>query len=295
MEQFRRIGIYLNGEPGDDEALAFAGRFAQLAQSELVLCVYVSGLEDRSPGQRPDEAELGRQVLARLPESVRPRARVEVHADTGIREILRSARDESLDLIVVGRRPPHDQRAAGTPFARLVRKAPCNVLVIPDKARVHFSRIQVLVDGSEHSRLALRTAIEIARASGEPHPEVVTHTVFEIGYGYQYTGKTFQEAARDLEAVWREKIDHFLEEIDRRGVPLDVVYSCSRDLASAAFDLAAARNQDLIMLGSRGRSALGAVLVGDNTENVVYGAPRPVLVIKKKGETIRILDALLST
>ncbi len=294
MKQFRRIGICLAGQPGDDEALAFAGRFAELAQSESVLCVYVSGMEDRSPTHKPNEADLQRNVLSRLPDAVRPRTRVEVHAGTGVREILRTARDQSLDLIVVGRRLPHDQRAAGSPFARLVRKSPCNVLVVPVNARPQFGRIQVLVDGSEHSRLALNMALEIAHASGEPNPEVVAHTVFEIGYGYQYTGRTFQEAARDLEAVWHERIQEFLKHIDPRGVPLDVVYSCSHDVASVAFDLAAARDQSLIMIGSRGRSRLKAVLVGDTTERVVYGAAEPVFVAKKKGETVPILDALLS-
>lgn len=294
MKQFERIGVFLNEEPGDEEALVFAGRFAQLADSESVVCVLVHGVENSSSRNLPDEAELRRRVFAQLPDRVASRTQVEVHSSRGVREILRSAMDQSLDLIVVGRRLPHDQRAAGSAFARLVRKSPCSVLVVPDKALAHFGRIQVLIDGSEHSRLALTTALAVARAAEEPHPQVIAHAVYEINYGYRYTGQTFHEAVEHLEEVWREKMKPFLSEIDTGGVAFEVVYSCSHDLASAAYDLSSVRNLDMVMLGSRGLSNLSAVLVGDTTESVVRGAPQPVFVVKKKGETVGILRALLS-
>ncbi len=295
MERFRRLGIFLNEEPGDEEAIAFAGQFARLADCESILCVHVRGVEDRSPIPMPDETELRRQVLAKLPETVAARTRVEAHAGTGIREILRSALDESLDLIVVGRRLPHDQRAAGSAFTRLVRKSPCSVLVVPNNSVAHFGRIEVLIDGSEHSRMALETACAVARASNEKNPQVIAHAVYEINYGYRYTGQTFQQAAKQREDVWRQSMTSFLEGIDTAGVAFDVVYSCSHFLSAAAFDLASARNLDMIMMGSRGMSRLTAALVGNTTEIVVHSSPIPLFVVKKKGETAGILDVLLAT
>lgn len=294
MRQFQRLGIFLNGEPGDDEALAFAGRFAQLANSESVSCVYVPAVELPSVAAVSDEAEFRRGVLAKLPEPIAARTRIEIHQGTGIREILRTALDQSLDLIVVGRRLPHDQRASGAAFARLVRKSPCSILVVTERTHAHFRRVQVLVDGSEHSRIALETAVAIVRAAAEPNHQIVAHVVFEVNYGYRYSGQSFQEAVAQLEATWHDKMASLLSEIDTTGVSIENVYTCSHDLCSAAYDLASARNHDMIILGSRGSSALKARLLGDNTENIVLGAPLPVFVVKNKGETVGILEALLA-
>ena len=76
--------------------------------------------------------------------------------------LLRVAHDE-LDVVVVGRRLPSEQVGIGAAFSKLARKCPCSVLVVPSHARVHLSRMLVPVDFSEHSKLALEQAIDVAR------------------------------------------------------------------------------------------------------------------------------------
>jgi nucleotide-binding universal stress UspA family protein len=293
VKEFQRLGVFLNDEPGDDEALVFAGRFALIAESEFLLCIHVRGVEAESSSASPDVTEIERLVTTHVPEHVAGRTRIEVHEGTGIAEILRSAKEEQLDLVVVGRRLPHDQQAVGTAFSRLARKAPCSVLVVPDKAQAEFSRFQVLVDGSEHSKLAVQTALAIARASAEPRPTVIIQTVYSMGYGHQYTGISAKEARAQLDAVERRKLEVFLADVDRSGVTFEIVCTCSHQIATAVYDLASARNTDMIVLGSRGMSRASASLLGSTAEGVLSECPLPVLIIKRKGETVRFLDALL--
>lgn len=293
MNEFQKLGIFLNEEPGDDEALAFAGKLAEIAKSESILCVHVRGVEDSVGAPAPNLDAVRKRIREQLTASVADRATVEVHEGTGIAEILRSARDQSLDLIVVGRRQPHDQMAVGSAFARLARKAPCSVFVVPDESYPHFGRLLVPVDCSEHSMLALRTAIEIARTSGESNPQVVVQTIFQVGYGYQYTGLTFSQAVQRQEEVARKKIDAFMAGIDSQGVQLEVIYTCSSHPSTAVYDLLASKNLDLIVVGSRGMSSATAVLIGSFAEQLIIYSPAPVLVVKRKGETLRFLDALL--
>ncbi len=293
MVSFEKMGVYLNGEPGDDEALAFAGRLAQFAQTRSLLCVHVRGVEDVPIGPEPDEEEVRKHVLGSLPGAVAAICTVEVHRDTGIRHILKHARDLSLDLIVVGRRLPHDQRAVGSAFIRLARKAPCSVLVVPDQARAHFARVVATSDGSEHSKLALRGALEIARASGEPHPQVIVQTIYTVGYGYRYSGLSFADAVRQKEEVYRQKMDALIAAEDCSGVEFESVLMCSPDPCAAVFDVVSARHFDLITVGSRGKSATAAALLGSFAERLLTYAPVPVLVVKQKGETLRFLDAFL--
>ena len=50
---------------------------------------------------------------------------------------------------------------------------------------------------------------------------------------------------------------------------------------------------DLVVIGARGRSNDAAALLGGVTEQVIRSARSPLMVVKKKGEGLRLLDALL--
>ena len=68
MKRYRRIGVFLTGLPADGMALGYAGRFAMLAESEKVLCVYVHGDGLEGPGwETIDVEDLREQVISRLP------------------------------------------------------------------------------------------------------------------------------------------------------------------------------------------------------------------------------------
>jgi nucleotide-binding universal stress UspA family protein len=50
----------------------------------------------------------------------------------------------------------------------------------------------------------------------------------------------------------------------------------------------------LIAIGSRGRTGTAGVLLGKVTEELIAQSRLPVLAVKRKGEQIGILQALLS-
>ncbi len=296
MKRYRRIGVFLTGSPADEVALGFAGRFALLAESEKVLCVYVhgDGLEGAGP-ETIDPEELRERVTGVLPEPVAKNAEVEVHAGSGVPEILESARDLELDLIVTGRRLPAHQAAAGSAFTKLARKAPCSVLIVPNYCLPHFSRIHVPVDFSKHSKLALEIALEIARAGAPAHekPQVLVHTVYRVGYGYHKLGMDLDQAIAEQGAAVQQKLDEFLADVDTSGVQFETICTCSEDAATAVHELASARKMDMIIAGSRGLSPAAAAILGGTAERILLGAPQPVLIVKRKGETVGLLNALL--
>jgi nucleotide-binding universal stress UspA family protein len=296
MKQYRRIGVFLTGSPADDEALAFAGRFAVAAQSEKVLCVCVHG---GGPGGAPSESisidNLRQHVLDVLPDNVAAQAEVEVHEGRGLPEILRSARDLELDLVVMGRRLPAHQAAVGSACTKLARKSPCSVLIVPDYCRPHISRILVPVDFSEHSKLALLAGLEIARggaADGE-RPQVLVQTVYCAAYGYHMLGMDRDQAIAKQREVAQQSLAEFLKGVDTSGVQFETICTCSEDTAAAVQELAAVRKMDMIAVGSRGLSPTAAAILGGNAERILLHAPQPVLIVKRKGETVGLLNALL--
>ncbi len=299
MERYRRIGVFLTGSPADSVAIAFAGQFAELAQSEKLLCVHVpgsrlEGFEDHADVP-VDVDQLREDILAQLPQAVADHADIEVRAGDGVVEILRAACDLELDLIVKGRLLPTHQAAAGSAFTRLARKSPCSVLVVPNYCRPHMSRLLVTVDFSEHSRLALEAALEIARAAaarGE-RAQVLVHNVYCVGYGYHKLGLSFQQAVAQRGKLAQEKLDKFVSQFDTSGIEFDTVCTCSDDVTSAVLSLSAARKMDMIVVGSRGMSTAAAVVLGGTAERILANSAQPLLIVKQKGETIGLLNALL--
>lgn len=293
MEQFKKIGVFLDGCPGSDEALEFAGRIASRIDVESLLCVHVHGRGGVAPEPDPSPDEFAANVRQRLPDDVVDRTHFEVHAGSGIAEVLRSTRDQSLDLIVVGRRLPSDELGIGSAFIRLARKAPCSVFVVPVYSRVHIQRYLVPVDCSDHSRRALEVALDWARLDASGNAQIVTQQVYSVGYGYHYTGTDFRDAGKQLEAVCNKKLEKFMADLDTAGSDIRSINTCSDDPARAVTDLAIAMKLDVIVIGSRGLSTTMAALLGSTAERILMASPIPVLIVKKKGETTHLLTALL--
>jgi len=291
MKQFQRIGVFLHDSPADDEALAYTSRFAEYADAKSVLCIHVHESGAGTPD--PDAKAFREHVLAQMPPNIAGRTTVELFHDTGVPPILRAARDQELDLIVVGRRLPAEQMGIGAAFSRLARKSPCNVLVVPNYARLHLGRMLVPVDFSDHSRLALEQAIAIAQASSEEHPQVTVHANCSVGYGYRKTGRTLYEAGTELVGVYNERLAEFIKGIDATGVDIETVATCAEQVEAAIVEMAAVRKVDLIVIGSRGLSGPATALLGSVSERVLLSSPLPVLIVKQKGETTRLLDVLL--
>ena len=246
-----------------------------------------------APEPDPSPDEFAANVRQRLPADLVDRTRFEVHTGSGIAEVLRSTRDQSLDLIVVGRRLPSDELGIGSAFIRLARKAPCSVLVVPVYSRVHIQRYLVPIDCSDHSRRALEVALKMARQDASGNVQIVTQQVYSVGYGYQYTGTDFHDAGKKLEEVCNAKLKKFMADLDTGGIDIRSINTCSDDPARAVSDLAIAMKLDVIVIGSRGLSTTMAALLGSTAERILMASPLPVLIVKKKGETTRLLTALL--
>ena len=293
MKRFRRIGAFLNGSPADPAVLSFAGKIAEMADADFLHAVHFNE-EGPSPQELPPELDaFAAEVTSQLPASLADRIGCEVHKGSGIGEVLATARNKDLDLAVVGRRLPHSQMAVGAGFMRLARKAPCDVMVVPEQSRPHFGRLLVPVDFSEHAEAALRTAVSLAKASGEPNPQIVCQHVFSCGYGYRSTGLTLAEAVQVLESQAQQEYEQFIDTVETSGVEIEPVYTVSEHRSEVVNDLAIARKMDMVVLGSRGRSRAVASLLGATSEQILVFSAVPTLVVKMKGETSGILDALL--
>jgi len=191
-----------------------------------------------------------------------PRLETELLAGRPFLEIIQRARARAVDLVVVGR---HGHRTfldalIGSTTERVLRKGTTPVLIVAQEPRGPYRRALVAVDASESCRRALDFAlrvlpadasVEVVHAWGQPDDEPrarATITEFLAGYGPRAAG-------------WSVLL--------REGEPRAVILGEAR-----------ARNTDLLVLGTHGRSALHQMMVGSVAEAVARGARCDVLVAR---------------
>ena len=134
--------------------------------------------------------------------------------------------------------------------------------------------IVIATDGSHASQLAVHRGLELARETGAAVTVVTAREPISfIGAPYDQ-----RELSRQL-ARARAALDFARAE----AVAIGVEASCEileGEPADEILRVAADREADLVVLGSRGLGAIRSALLGSVSRAVVSGTDRPVLVVK---------------
>jgi nucleotide-binding universal stress UspA family protein len=145
--------------------------------------------------------------------------------------------------------------------------------------------ILVATDGSEASQLAVREGLELAKETGAAVTVVTARQPISfIGAPYDQ-----RELSRQL-ARARAALDRAKAEADALGVKASYEIR-EGDPAHEILRIAADRQADLVVLGSRGLGAIKSALLGNVSKAVVSGSDRPVLVVKYPAPARRVARA----
>lgn len=135
--------------------------------------------------------------------------------------------------------------------------------------------VVVGVDGSENGQIALRWALQQARLMGA---ELHAVTAWEVSAAYGYV-PMYTDA--DLEGDARKQQDVALEQVARESEGVPVVHQVVRGHAAEAL-LDAARDADLLVIGSRGHGTFAGTLLGSVSQQCVHHAHCPVVVVPRR-------------
>jgi nucleotide-binding universal stress UspA family protein len=138
-----------------------------------------------------------------------------------------------------------------------------------------FKRILLAVDGSEHAQRAAKLAGELARQMGSDVRVVIA---FDPLPGY--LGEPMLQAALSQRMKEADKIlQRALDEVGK--VPGELKTEILEGPpAEAILEVERTRNNDLIVMGTRGRGRLGGLLLGSQSQKVVAHANCPVLLVR---------------
>jgi nucleotide-binding universal stress UspA family protein len=144
-----------------------------------------------------------------------------------------------------------------------------------------FKRILLPTDGSETSRRAIVTAVNLAKELGA---EVVGLAVVPEFHVFTYKAEMLEETKEEYAIDSHKRASEYLgfiaETARDAGVGCRVEYAVSDHPYEMIISTARDRQCDLIAMGSHGRSGIKGVLLGSVTQKVLVHTHVPVLVYR---------------
>ncbi len=202
-------------------------------------------------------------------------------------EIAKDAKESGADLIIMG---AHGRRALLTTVLGSVTnnvismKIDIPVLVVRHGSAINLiSKILVPTDGSEIAEKAARYAVDLAKQVGA---SVIVLSVVDKPTAVTQAFPIFEaapETIRSIEIGLRKAAENYVENIkslcDKNGVHGWTVIREGHIVDEIAKEIEKDR-PNLIIMGSRGRSALKAAVLGSVTTGVIHKQSEvPVLVV----------------
>ena len=205
--------------------------------------------------------------------------------------IMEYSTENNIDLIVMG---THGRRGfghllLGSTAEEVVRLSECPVFTIrelkEDKLVMHLNKILVPVDFSDHSKIALSHASEIAQSYNAQLQ--ILHIIEETMHpAFSLSGKSsIFDLIPGIEDDCRKRTEKMVSET----VPSQVKYDVHIKGGSVASDIirfAKENSTDLIVIATHGLTGLEHMLLGSVTEKVVRMAHCPVFTVKSFGKDL---------
>jgi len=216
--------------------------------------------------------------------------------------ILHYAEEENVDLIALGTHGRSGVKRVfiGSVAERVIRRANRAVLTVQDREAEEeraslesIDRILVPVDFSRYALEATRVATEWAGLYGAQADllHVTDQDRLRPGDG-KSAGETDETNSEDRPstspstATVRSQLVEFAKDGCRLDVPVNLHVE-SGDIGDAIVEFISRRGTDLVMMATRGRTAIQRLVLGSITETIVRHATCPVLTVRTTGQSIR--------
>lgn len=299
MKRYKCIVTLLSLTDSDESIIRWTSKITKLAQSEKVIFIHPMDLGDIPAAARekypwlaaPIESQAEAQMKTKVDAAWDGDPSVEIAFQSLDRQsqalaVLEVVMDSSADLVVICR------GAFGNDLAiRLARKAPCSVMAVPRGTEVRLRNVVVPIDFSDHAKRAVDVATAFASAEGLS--EITSIHVYSLDR-MSHRATISKEELSNLALEYAEKEHNsFFAEVDTKGITVARQEINSTLKAEAILSAAKASGSDLIVIGSRGKNTIAALLLGSTTEELMRVSTLPVIAAKDKGAGLNLVKALL--
>ena len=200
--------------------------------------------------------------------------------------LVHAAERHQADLLVLGSRGlKAGVGHPGSVAAKCMRKAPFDVLLVRQAQDGPFTRVVACIDFSPVSAHIYATASHFARIQGAELDLVHVHvpmTMADLAIETFPVGNTI-ELLKAREELAKHLLDQFAAALPVGESAPNVSLRVASGATDGIVDYLNERKADLVVLGTRGRTGLRALLLGTTAERLVHEAPCSVLVVKGDG------------
>ena len=203
-------------------------------------------------------------------------------------KLLHWATIKQSDLIVLGRK--NDKKHAEITLEKVVRKAPCSVMIVPENSNFGFKNFLFPVDYSSKTADGINLLNKVYNS-----PKIKGLHFFELPSGYYKTGRTEEEFIQIMDDNCKKEAEKLISKmIHTNNLSFKNVCSEQIDEFDYIVDYAKSHQTDIILIGSRGRTNTAAVLLGSFAEKFIrHNRIIPTTIFKEKGENMDFLKAFL--
>lgn len=302
MYKFKRLLICLDQSDMDDTLIKAAVEYAAFGKADnMYFVTVVKSLQIPASVNKkyPDLAlPLDEEIEIKMHERIKSAfsdITCDCHFDVlegdPTHQIIRWAQIKDVDLIIMGKKQYHIGK--GITSRNIVNIVHCSVLFVTANSKIEPKSILLPTDFSKASHLAFQKAIKIARIVKAKLTCV--HT-YEVPTGFHATGKTYDEFAEIMLHHSKEDFDEFIKDEDITMPDIEAEYLLDKHghPNKLVSEYAHRHHFDLVVIGSKGRTALSSVLLGSVAAKLVDADFEvPILVIKSKEDNLKLIDAIL--
>jgi amino acid transporter len=189
--------------------------------------------------------------------------------------ILKTTAENGSDMILFGwpGESGTNEQLFGSVIDRIVSNPPADLAIFRHRPYDKFSRIIVPIAGGPNSRLAVHTALAVARNTNYDTQVVLVNVAIEGIDPVQAEGRAksaFRYSTHGLDYDFEEKIV-------TAGSPVAGI-------------LEAAKDGDLVIIGATKEPRFRNLLMGNVAQNVAEGSETPVIIVKRQST---VIDAML--
>ena len=238
--------------------------------------------DDGSSETPPALDAVAERLQQELPDNIKVEAKLLVGPTEAV--LVQTVDQNDIDLVMMGRNPAVDgQPGWGSSRRKLLRLTTCSVLVVPHGSDVDWSRVVCGMDFSQCARAALSVACGASDS---------------VDAIYQYDPKTVVEAGRKQEE-FRQQVANNARKLLERDMVADTSGNMVRPNlvvhpgGQVADVLIRYAQISPIIMGSRGMTPLAALLLGSSADRVAGRALGPVLIVRRKGSVLGLLERLV--
>jgi len=302
MNSIDNILVLLDFSPADSAMIRYVEFFSRMIQPKKIHFAHVSkemdlpeGLKAEifGEGQTPVEAmqkKLINEVETHFPSNSKYDIEYHVMEGSPLAFSLQLAKDLKIDLVIVGRKSKSE--GSGVILPRLARRVCCSLMIIPEEIEHLLENIFVCTDFSEWSKMAIEKSIGMAQ---EIEATVYGYHLYQVPSGYTSTGKPFSEVAHIMKMHALRKYNDFIKKVDSKEVTIAPILTLNKGGNTAEMIRNTARSigAGLIVVGSKGRTFASSIFLGSFAEKLVrHNMKIPLLVVKRKNETLSVIEAL---